>query len=198
MKDLIKYGFILCVICLAAAGLLASINLLTAGRILAQAQSEELASLKEVMPQAESFEAVKDDSGQTLYYNAFDKDKNIIGYAFKASGRGYSSVIETMVGMLTDGTISGIKVLSQNETPGLGARICEIQEDRTIFDIGKKEVEPSLPKKPWFQEQFINKKLDNLNEVQAITGATISSKAVIDSVEQRALEIQELIGKNAK
>lgn len=198
MKELVRYGFILCVICLVAAGLLAGMNLLTSSRILAQVQNEELASLKEVIPQGDSFEAVKDAQDEILYYNAFDKDKNIIGYAFKASGKGYSSTIETMVGMMRDGTIAGIKVLSQNETPGLGARICEVQEDKTIFDLGKKEAIPSAPKKPWFQEQFSNKRIDNLNEVQAITGATISSKAVIDSVEQKALQIQELISENAR
>ena len=118
--------------------------------------------------QAESFEAVK--SGEDiLYYRGMGNDGDLIGVAFKVSAKGYSSVIEVMVGMLKDGTITAIKVLSQNETPGLGTRVAE--QD--------------------FTGQFANKK--DLREVQAITGATISSRAVINSVDQKAQEIRELL-----
>jgi electron transport complex protein RnfG len=168
MKEMVRYGFILGLICIVAAGLLAGVNSLTKTRIIAQAQAEEEASLKEVLPQAIRFEAVK--SGEEIvYYKAYDKEGKLIGVAFKASGKGYSSTIETMAGMLKDGTITTIKILSQNETPGLGANVAESS----------------------FSSQFKNKK--DLDEVQAITGATISSKAVIDSVKKRAEEIKKAI-----
>ena len=67
------------------------------------------------------------------------------------------------------------KILSQNETPGLGARVAE----------------------PAFTAAFGNKKASDLAGVQAITGATISSHAVIDSVKKRAEEIKGMI-KNEK
>ncbi|OGX23224.1 MAG: hypothetical protein A3K54_01130 [Omnitrophica WOR_2 bacterium RBG_13_44_8] len=73
--------------------------------------------------------------------------------------------------MATDGSITAIKILNQNETPGLGAQV----------------VEPS------FTGQFNHQDLQGLSKVQAITGATISSKAVIESVQAKAKEIQELI-----
>jgi electron transport complex protein RnfG len=92
-----------------------------------------------------------------------------MGAAFKASGKGYSSIIETMVGMLKDGTITAIKVISQNETPGLGARVAE----------------------PEFTGQFEN--IKDLSGVSAITGATISSRAVINSVEKKDKEIMAKI-----
>jgi len=168
MKEMVRYGLVLAIICIVAAGLLAGVNSLTKDKILQQAQAEEEASLKEVMPTGASFEAIKSGS-EILYYKAYDKSKKYTGIAFKASGKGYSSIIETMVGMLKDGTITAIKVLSQNETPGLGARV-------TALD---------------FTGQFKDKK--DLNEVEAITGATISSKAVIDSVEKKAEEIKLLI-----
>jgi len=170
VKEMIRYGVTLAVICIIAAGLLAGVNSLTKSRIIAQAQTEEEASLKEVLPQATRFEAKK-SGNDILYYKAFDKEGKLIGAAFKASGKGYSSDIATMVGMLRDGTIIAIKVLSQNETPGLGARVTETG----------------------FSGQFNNKKTSDLDSVQAITGATISSKAVIDSVRKKAEEIKTLI-----
>jgi electron transport complex protein RnfG len=141
---------------------------LTSSRIIAQAQAEEEAGLKEVVPQGAHFEAVK--SGEkTLYYKAHDKEGRLIGVAFKALAKGYSSDIETLVGMLPDGTILAIKILNQNETPGLGSRVAE----------------------PEFRAQFKNKK--DVSTIQAITGATISSRAVIDSVQKKAEEVKALI-----
>ena len=172
MKDLVRYGATLAVICIIAAGLLAGVNALTNSKIISQAQAEEEASLKEVMPQAVHFEAVKSGT-EILYYKAHDKDGKLVGAAFKAAGKGYSSTIETMVGMLADGTISSIKVLSQNETPGLGVKVTQ----------------------PDFTDKFSGKTTDDLSGVQAITGATISSRAVINSVQKKAQEIKELLEK---
>jgi electron transport complex protein RnfG len=120
------------------------------------------------------FEAVKLND-EVVYYKAYDKDDRIVGVAFKANAKGYASNIETLAGMDQQGAITAIKIISQNETPGLGARI----EERD------------------FTSQFANRDLKGLAEVQAITGATISSKAVIDSVKQKAQEVKELL-KSAK
>jgi electron transport complex protein RnfG len=172
---MLSYGLRLGLICLLASGLLAGMNALTKNKIMAQAQAEEQASLKEVVPAGEHFEEVKSQAGEVIYYKAHDKNGKLIGVAFKTSGKGYSSTVETMVGMGLDGAIINIKVLSQNETPGLGARVVE----------------------PDFTGQFARKDIQNLNEVQAITGATISSRAVMDAVKKKAEEIQALI-KNEK
>lgn len=170
MKEMLRYGLILAIICIVAAALLAGINSFTRPRIIAQAQAEEETSLKEVLPEAADFQAVKRQD-EVLYHKGLDKKGKIIGAAFKASGQGYSSTIETMVGMLKDGTITAIKVLSQNETPGLGAQVSEAK----------------------FTNQFMHKNIQGISSVQAITGATISSKAVIDSVRNKAEEIKALI-----
>lgn len=170
MRETIKYGIILSLICAVASGLLAGVNSLTKSRILVQAKQEEEISLREVISDAEYFEPIKREE-EVIYYKAYNKDGKFMGVAFKASGKGYSSTIETMVGMLKDGTITAIKILSQNETPGLGARIAE----------------------SGFTEQFREKNTQSLIEVQAITGATISSKAVIDSIKSKADQIKGLI-----
>ncbi|MFA5144639.1 MAG: FMN-binding protein [Candidatus Omnitrophota bacterium] len=174
MKEMVRYGLILSLICAAASASLAAMNSVTKPKIIAQAKAEEEASLKEVLPLAERFEPVK--SGEdVVYYKAYAKDGKFAGAAFKAYGKGYSSVVETMTGLLPDGSISAIKIVNQNETPGLGANVIE----------------------PSFTGQFSHKNIPALQDVQAITGATISSKAVIDSVSKRAQEIKELI-KNEK
>jgi len=170
VKEMIRYGLTLSLICVVASASLAVMNAITKPRIIAQVNAEEENSLKGVLPEGERFEPVK--SGEDIiYYKAYNKDGKFIGVAFKASGKGYSSAIETMVGMTKEGTITAIKVLNQNETPGLGANV----------------------KEESFTGRFTNKGIQNLNEVQAITGATISSKAVIDSVFKKAQEIKELI-----
>ena len=188
---MLRYGIILGLICLVATGLLATVNFFTKTRIAAESQKEIRISLKEVLPEALNFEEIKFQN-ETVYYKGFSQDKSLAGVAFIARGKGYSGIIETMVGMEPDGTIIAIKVLSQSETPGLGSRISEIKDSATIIDVfnGK---HPKLSLKPWFQEQFSNKKVSDLDGVSAITGATISSRAVINSIKNKALEIQKLI-----
>ena len=172
MKELARYGFILALICIVAAGLLAAVNTLTGPKILAIALAEEQAALKEVMPLAVKFEAVKPVAyKEILYYKAFDRQDKLIGFVFKASAKGYSSVIQTLAGIFLDEKISAIKIISLNETPGLGMRV---REDK-------------------FTGQFNQQNSLDLSGVQAITGATISSRAVMDSVMKKAQEIKELI-----
>lgn len=170
MKEMARYGLTLAAICIAASASLAVVNSLTKPKIIEQAKAEEATSLKDVLPNGEKFEPVK-SGNEVVYYKAYDKDGKFLGAAFKALGKGYSSTIETMVGMLKDGKITAIKILSQNETPGLGARVAEES----------------------FLNQFSSRGVQDITNVQAITGATISSKAVIDSVAKKANEIKELI-----
>lgn len=174
-------------ICALASGLLATANFFTKERIKIAAQKEEESALKEVLPQAEKFEAVA-SGDKADYYKAYDTGGRLIGVAFIASAKGYSSVIEAMVGMRLDGTINAVKIISQNETPGLGSKITEAKSEMTIFDLfkGKKK---GLAK-PWFPAAFSQKSIEDISQVQAISGATISSSAVINSVRERALEVK--------
>lgn len=171
MKGMIRYGFILALICTVASGVLAAVNSFTKVRILTLAQTHEEMALSEIMPEAASFTPVKSADGQVVYYKGQNKNHEFVGAAFKASGKGYSSIIEVMAGMTKAGRFTAIKVISHNETPGLGSRVAE----------------------PAFGAQFSRKGLQDLGEVAAITGATISSRAVIDAVKEKASQVQELI-----
>jgi electron transport complex protein RnfG len=135
---------------------------------LGAAWAEEL-PLKEVFGEAASFVPVKKDQ-EIVYYEARDRSGKAIGAVFKAQGKSYHSDIITLAGMKNDGSITEIKVLAPDETPGVGSSITEGD----------------------FTGRFRNVK--DLSGVQAITGATVSSRAVIDSVKERAEEIRKLIG----
>lgn len=170
MKEMVRYGFTLALICVVASAALAWVNSTTKLKILAQLQAEEVASQKEVVPEGVNFEPIK-SKDEIIYYKAFDKEGKFTAVVFKAAQKGYSSNLETMVGMTKDGKIIAIKILSHNETPGIGAKVAG--DD--------------------FIGRFSNKNIEDLDEVQAITGATISSKAVIDAVQKKAEEIKALI-----
>jgi len=188
-SNYLRYAFTLAVICLGAAGLLSAVHRVTQPRIIAQRLAEEQEGLQDVFPGAAAFEPVR-EGGEVLYYNALDGNRRVLGHAFKAVRHGYSSDIVTMAGMRPDGTIVRIKVLSQNETPGLGTRIAEGIQKETLWDVLLRKVKVLSRPRPWFQERFDGRDAARLDEtVDAITGATISSDAVIASVQEKAQEV---------
>lgn len=170
MKEILRYVMIAVLIYLAAGGSFELGNAFTGAKAPVMVASEEEAGLKEVLPQAWCFEAVK-GAGQVIYYKAYDRQGRFIGTAFKASAKGYSSTIETLVGMRKDGLINAIKVIAQNETALVGARVTEAD----------------------FARRFMQKKFSDIRGVEAITGASISSRAVIEAVGKKAEEIAGLI-----
>lgn len=174
MKETLHYSFILAMICVIAAGLLASVNALTKPKIITQAHLQEEQGLREIFPEGVRFEPAE-LQGTIVYYKVYSKIDKFMGIAFKTLAKGYSSRIEMVVGMGKDGKILAMKIINQNETPGLGSRITE----------------------PPFIEKFSHKDILELAQVEAITGATISSRAVIEAVKEKAKEIKELI-KNEK
>ena len=176
MKDIFKLGGILMVVTVIAASGLAGVYQVTQPRILEQKKKELQNALTLALPGAadDSIYPVE-ENGRVLYYKAYSAPDTtkLVGFAFITQGAGYSSVIETMVGVDTSGQIIGIKVMSQVETPGLGTKIEEIR-------YGESE--------PWFQQQFIGKSAERLavdkdgGEISSITGATISSRATANSI----------------
>ncbi|MBN1405921.1 MAG: RnfABCDGE type electron transport complex subunit G [Candidatus Omnitrophica bacterium] len=167
MNQLIKFGIVLALICFAATLVLAFTYEITKPKIEKGLEQEEKNALSEIMPEADSFDAKSTDGID--YFEALSSGKTI-GYCIKVTGTGYNGYIRMIAGIDEKGTIKGIRVLEQYETPGLGARINEKKP-------GEKE--------PAFLKQFNGKNaraLEIKKDVDAITGATISSKAVTDAV----------------
>jgi len=172
MKQMVTYGVILSAICLIAALVLAFTYQITNPIIIAHAEEEERSALRAVLPDAVSFRARQIDGME--YYEALAKDR-LIGYCIKVVGHGYAGRIEMLMGIDSAGRIQGVKVLSHQETPGLGANITEIK-------MGDKD--------PWFLQQFIGKNARNvtLKDIDAITAATITSSAVVTAIKEAANE----------
>lgn len=160
--------------------------------------AEQERARREVLPDAGDavFEEVKTDSlvdGRPFIYytaRAAEGSPEVLGYSFIACGKGYSSTLVTMVGVDASFAVSGIRIVSQQETPGLGTKVQEVSSKNTLWQVlGGKAVE-EVGLRPWFQAQFDGLGEDRLRVVKtrgedgilAITGATISSEAVTGSV----------------
>lgn len=86
------------------------------------------------------------------------------------SNNGFGGKIELIIGLLMDGTITGYKVIQQNETPGLGTKIAENKFSKQFVGLNTHSNSFELSK--------------NGGEIDALTGATISSNAVVDAVKK--------------
>lgn len=100
------------------------------------------------------------------------KGEKLIGYAITASSKGMDEV-KTMVGISLEGKVANIKIVEQKETEGLGDKILE-EEFTSKFK--NKSVNKSL--------KSVNEKIKAENEIEAITGATISTDAVVNGVNE--------------
>jgi electron transport complex protein RnfG len=176
MNTSTKMIVVLTLITIFSGGILSTWDGFTRPMIEAYKLQELKKAIAEVLPPHDSYEELQTGSLK-LYVAANDDSLDPIGVALEAVGSGFQGKISIMVGVKTDfAEITGIKILEQIETPGLGTKIVE---------------DPSNKEDPfWFTNQFKRLKTEpqievikNIEpskptEIQAITGATISSKAV--------------------
>ena len=156
--------FLIAAICTA---ILAVTDSVTAPKIAENNAQAEVAARQLVFTDAKDFSDVK-TSGEATYVEAFDEAGNVIGYVFTTSSKGYGGEIKIMTGMDAEGKVTGIEILSIEETAGLGMNA----------------------KKDDFKNQYVSNTGDftvvksdaGENEIQALTGATITSQAVTDAV----------------
>ncbi len=121
-----------------------------------------------LLPKAVRFETV--DEKDKIYQGLTD-DGKIAGFAFVGEGGGYQGIIKMMIGISADWKrLKGIVILENLETPGLGAKI--------VTDEFRSQFEGLPVQKPI--EYVQNKAPEEPNEIRAITGATISSRAVVN------------------
>ncbi len=167
MKNIIKPAAVLLVICIVAAGLLGYVNQITLAPIAAQDVIAKNKSMEAVLPDAASFgDEIEVNQGNiTTVTPALDADKNEIGYAVAVTTKGFSAGLKLMFGVSTDGTLTGLSVVDcSNETPGLGANAANES----------------------FYGQFAGKSgtvavTKDGGDIEALTGATITSRAVANA-----------------
>jgi len=167
-SDMFRSVVVLTAICITAALVLGVTYSKTKPLIAAQAERERNEALKEVLGGVDEYNQKSIDGRD--YYEGY-KVGEVAGYAIFVEGDGYAGPISLLVGIDKKATITGIAVLSHGETPGLGAKCTEVR-------YGEKE--------PWFLEQFKGKFAPTLElkDIDAITGATITSDAIVKSVRE--------------
>ena len=176
--DILKPTIVLALICLITSALLAYTNSLTAPVIKQNNIASANASKAVVLADAENF--ADETKGDISYSVGTDASGAVAGYVFTTTAKSYGGEISVMVGIKADGTVSGVELLSINDTPGLGMNA----------------------KNPSFLEQFVGKVAGILvnknepaeNEIKALTGATVTSKAVTAAVNTALDNYTEITG----
>ena len=156
---------ILGIIALIAAVALALTNMVTKGPIQERAAAALQEAFNAVMP-AESYEQLSIPAGYsdvTALYAAKNGDE-VIGYCVTASKNGYNAAVAVNLGVGTDGLVTGCSIGDTNfaETPGFGARAKEAS----------------------FQDQFVGLDAVNGGSFDALTGATVTSTAVLNATNE--------------
>ena len=197
------YGVVLALICLASAFGVSGVFKLTKPRIILKEEKARATAQRQVVPvrgEDITFSVLNQEApAAERVAVAEDKSGAVLGYAALGSSQGYSSKIKMMVGMNAAAEkIVGLRIVSQQETPGLGTRIAEIKADRTLIGIltGKKSG-GKADKIPHFLKQFIGRGLDEValkqedGRIQAISGATISSGGAVAAVRDAIRKIRK-------
>lgn len=162
-------------ICFVTTLLLCSTNLLTKNVIKNQEILASENAKKVVLPAAETFSSANSLEGDFEYFVGKNASGQTAGYVFTTEAKGYGGTIEVMVGINADSSIENVVILSHNETPGLGANVAKESftgQFKAQTNGGHFTVTKSAPKTE--------------REIQAVTGATISSAAVTKAVNEAA------------
>lgn len=160
----LKPALTLFVICLVVTALLAGTNLLTKDQIAEQERITAEESRRIVLSEAEAFE-----EAESCYIGTSGGET--VGYVFETEAKGYGGTVKVMTGIDVEGNITGVVILSHSETPGLGANA-----ERASFTDQYKQAAPEGG------ITLVKNKAPAEGEVEALTGATITSRAVTDAV----------------
>lgn len=174
MKNYFKIALALLVTAACSGMLLSLANMAAAEKIIANQKKAVEDGIRVIEPNAESIDELEKDIFK------LKKGKQSLGYAFLTEGQGYQGPIKILCGVDSQfDKILGIEIIESTETPGLGARINEA----------------------WFKKQFAALNINGLisyvkgkpqgdREIEAITGATVSSKAVVDILNKAVSELR--------
>jgi len=175
MKDNLKTGIILLIIAAVAAVALGLTNEVTKDKIAEQRFLANEQAKKAVLATAATFEDITGEdldaitstfAPVTEAYVGLDASGAVVGYVFKSTPNGFSGAVEVVTGIDVNGTVTGLRVGSHKETPGLGAKA----KDAAYYE----QYNGKLTDSPI----GVSKTAASGNDIQAITGATITSVAV--------------------
>ncbi|MDT8325158.1 MAG: FMN-binding protein [Bacteroidota bacterium] len=171
MKTIIGMLVTLSIIGVISGGGLAMLSSWADPLIAANKKADTERAIFQVQPEARNYEKVETVSYEL--YRVLDASGNAVGYALPWEGNGFQGKIRLMVGVKSDlMTITSIEVLEQVETPGLGTKIAEDPFRGQFSGL------PADPQVDWVKGAPATRE----NQVETITGATISSKAIVEIV----------------
>lgn len=187
---------VLTLITIMSGGILAGWDMYTKPKVEYHREQALQAAIAEVLPPYAFCDVLETDMG-SLYIGKAGDSVTTVGAAFMAIGSGFQGEVRIMVGYTPEkAVLTGIKVLEQIETPGLGTKIV---------------IDPSNKEDPlWWPAQFKglsvkpeivvlkNARPTQDNEIQGITGATISSKAVARIINDRLTELQDVFSQGGQ
>jgi electron transport complex protein RnfG len=187
MFNSVKIIVVLTIVGLLSGGFLTFVYQKTAPEI----ERKRLESLRKaifvVLPEADDYKELrlKDD----VIYQGVDKSGKEVGFAFLVQGTGFQGEIKIMVGASQDlNKIQNIYVLESVETPGLGGKITEKDFQQQFKGLTiKEEIKLLKGPRPKYVEAV------SRTGVDAITGATISSKAVVDNINRRITAVKRIM-----
>lgn len=196
MAKILKLGIVLFVFTALTGLILGGVYTMTLEPIAAAKEKEKMAALAETLPEASDFEAVALQQGQNVVkeVNKGSANGKTVGYNITVTPKGYGGLIEMVVGINLNGRLTGIKILSHNETPGLGAKAAE---PAFSGQFKQKDINKGVDKKV-----VTKAKPGAKNEAQAVSGASKSSWAVAEgtkkaepasSVQQQQTGVEEIV-----
>ena len=170
-KQILIPALSLFLICAITSLLLAAANEATCGPIAELQAQTALEAQQTVLPTAASFEE-KTAADGTAYAQGLDASGQTVGYVFTTSSSGYGGLIKVMTGVDNGGAITGVELLEISETAGLGSR---------VNDAG------------YLAQYKGSAEAKNIGQIDVLTGATVSSKAVMNGVNS-AIEAYSVYG----
>ena len=172
MRDIVKVALRLLVIMVVAGLCLGATYAVTKDPIAEQQRVQAENARRAVLPDAVSFEEVQLNASDaiTACYRGIDASGSPCGYAFSVDAKGFGGTVGLTVGV-SDGAITGVRIGSHSETPGLGAKAAD---EAFYGQFTGKSGELTVTKTGAVSDQDIN----------AITAATITSKAVTGAVNE--------------
>ena len=197
-KKIVKEAMILTAFTLVLGLILGVVNEITKGPIAKVNYEAEQESYRNVFKDADSFEEYKDFDAKKAediiaksdYANdeilsvntALDKSGEVLGYVISVtSHEGSQSDITLSVGIRNDGTLNGYSIISISETPGLGMLV----QEKAFYSQFENKSESSYT--------VVKTAPSADNEIEAVTGATISSRAVTNAVNASLVYFQTVL-----
>ena len=171
---------------IASAGV-GAVNMITEEPIAAANAASTTAAVANVLPEFEQSQVSEQEiDGMSIKVYTAISGESVVGYAVESMTKsGFGGAIRMMVGFLPDGKIFNVNVLEQAETPGLGTKMCD-EGNALISSIKDKDAD----------ELKFSVKKDG-GELDALTAATISSRAYYDAVARAHKAYQMASGQKA-